>query len=604
MSEKFTEFGLSTDSYAAFDATTLKALIQNRLSESDVFTDHVFEGSNLSSIIDIIAYSYHTLLFYLNRTASESNFTEAQLYENVNRIVKALSYNPSGYKSAVLTFKSSTTVSPGTYTIPRYSFVNVGGIKYSTNIDMSFGKISPEGEQEQLASLQEDYLLHQGEFLEYPVQTAVGEDFETVTLAINKDIKVDTHNIHVYVKSAGKWEEYKDTQSLFLESPAALSFEKRLNENKLYEIKFGNDTYGKKLQPGDQISIFYLKSDGDEGAIGANTLNGSLSPITTSTFLSIREQIKPPTTIYMSVGDMQRVQFTNIDSSTKPEAEESVDSIKTHAPKFFGIQHRLITADDFQNFIQKQYDNIVLDTKVVSNTQYIDGHLTYVAEVLGLQKPSLESRLLSNQVTFATSTNYNNVYIYAVPRFEKEASATPLVHFLTSAQRNFIINGLERIKVISSDPVIIDPVYNAIDIGAALPNETLTPLMRETSRLNLVKRRDSQRDSDTIKEEAVDIIKGYFGTSSRLGYLLDMNKLYSDLAAITDVVDIYMSRTDNAAIRIQGVTLLDWHPAYEKSDISIVSQNKQYPYYKFPYLYDPGTLISKIKVSVASSFTS
>ena len=68
MSEKFTEFGLSTDSYAAFDATTLKALIKERLTDKNVFTDQIFEGSNLSSIIDIIAYSYHTLLFYLNRS--------------------------------------------------------------------------------------------------------------------------------------------------------------------------------------------------------------------------------------------------------------------------------------------------------------------------------------------------------------------------------------------------------------------------------------------------------------------------------------------------------------------------------------------------------
>ena len=69
-----TDFSLSRDSYATFDALTLKQLIKKRLNEGGVFTDQSFEGSNISAIIDIIAYSYHTLLFYLNNTASESTF--------------------------------------------------------------------------------------------------------------------------------------------------------------------------------------------------------------------------------------------------------------------------------------------------------------------------------------------------------------------------------------------------------------------------------------------------------------------------------------------------------------------------------------------------
>lgn len=85
-----TDFTLSKDSYAAFDATSLKALIRARLNENSTFTGQNFEGSNMSSLIDIVAYSYHVLLYYLNQTSTESMFSEAQLYENINRIVKSL----------------------------------------------------------------------------------------------------------------------------------------------------------------------------------------------------------------------------------------------------------------------------------------------------------------------------------------------------------------------------------------------------------------------------------------------------------------------------------------------------------------------------------
>jgi len=90
------QFNLPFNAYAAFDATSLKALMQSRLSQGGVFTDQIFEGSNFNSLLDIIAYSYHVLLFYLNKTGSESQFTQAQLYENMNKIVKALNYNPVG----------------------------------------------------------------------------------------------------------------------------------------------------------------------------------------------------------------------------------------------------------------------------------------------------------------------------------------------------------------------------------------------------------------------------------------------------------------------------------------------------------------------------
>ena len=603
MSDKFTEFGLSTDSYAAFDATSLKSLIKKRLTDKNVFTDHIFEGSNISSVIDIIAYSYHTLLFYLNRTSSESMFTEAQLYENINRIVKLLNYNPTGYKTSVLSIEAEGTMLRGTYTIPRYSFVDVSGIKYSISSDISFGKLTDT--LENIPTIGDNHLLHQGSFEEYPVQIASGEGFETIILAVDNKLKIDAYNIHVYVESdQDGWTEYSQAESLFLEAPGTPTFELRLNESKMYEIRFGNDVYGKQLSTGDRIAVYYLKSDGDKGEIGPRALDGKLSPLTTKRFLTIRDNIKSANTKYMSINDLQSLTLTNSNPSTAPEDEESVQSIRTYAPKFFGMQNRLISSKDFETYINKQYGNFILDSRAVSNNEYIDGHMSYMVNTLGLQQPIAESRVLHNQVNFATSTNFNNVYIYAVPKFVKESTASPMVNFLTPAQRNMIINGIDSIKAVSSEPVIVDPVYMAVDLCAANPSETLTTDMRTKTSINIVKRKESQRDDDTIKSEVAEIIKSFFGTSSSLGYLLDINSMYSKIAAITDVVDIYMSRSDNTSVHTQGITLLSWHPAYETSDISIVSQNTQYPFYKMPYLFDTSTILSRINVTSATSYIS
>ena len=67
MATEKSEFSLKQDGYVAFDAVSLKDLIIERLNENEVFTDQNYEGSNLSSLIDIISYSYHTLIYYLNK---------------------------------------------------------------------------------------------------------------------------------------------------------------------------------------------------------------------------------------------------------------------------------------------------------------------------------------------------------------------------------------------------------------------------------------------------------------------------------------------------------------------------------------------------------
>ena len=122
---KFLDFNLPQDAYVAFDATTLKDFIVQRLNENEKFTDQNYEGSNLAAVIDIIAYSYHVLLFYLNNTAAEVDFNQATLYENMNRIVKLIGYKPTGKQTSVVPIKAvaGQGLTKGNYTIRKYSYV-------------------------------------------------------------------------------------------------------------------------------------------------------------------------------------------------------------------------------------------------------------------------------------------------------------------------------------------------------------------------------------------------------------------------------------------------------------------------------------------------
>lgn len=88
--------------FLKFNAYGMKELITRKMSEDSNFTDQVYEGSNLAILIDLVAYMYQVLVYQLNNAASESMFSDTQVYSNISRLVKMLGYNPRGCTPAKL----------------------------------------------------------------------------------------------------------------------------------------------------------------------------------------------------------------------------------------------------------------------------------------------------------------------------------------------------------------------------------------------------------------------------------------------------------------------------------------------------------------------
>ena len=67
-----TEFTIPKTGHLVFDALTFKQFIKDRLNETNVFTDQNYEGSYITTINEIIAYTFNAILFYINKTYTES----------------------------------------------------------------------------------------------------------------------------------------------------------------------------------------------------------------------------------------------------------------------------------------------------------------------------------------------------------------------------------------------------------------------------------------------------------------------------------------------------------------------------------------------------
>lgn len=588
MSSKFTDFNLDIDSYAAFDATSLRDLIINRLNDQNIFTDQVFQGSNLSSVIDIIAYSYHVLLYYLNKTSSETMFTDAVVYENMNRIVKLLNYKPVGYRTSTCVFGCTTTISDGFYTIPRYSFVDADGIIFSTREDIPFDAKT----QQHIVTDASKYILYQGKYTEYPDYRASGEPFEVMNLAVGKDVQIDHHSIDVYVKSAstGVYSQWTETNSLFLESGESQSYELRLNENYRYEIKFGNDINGKKLNPDDVVSVYYIVSDATSGIIGPRKLNDrNLSLYTTNRFARIKSDIKQEQTNYLTIDQMTQITLNNDVTSSDPQQYETVDSIRQNAPGHFAHQNRLVTTADFENYIKTNFSNIITDVRAANNNTYINNHIKYLKDELSLANPVLESRILANHVTHATTETQNNIYLYVVPRLDSKTSVTKQSNFLSLAQKQSIRTGLQKVKSLGLEPVFIDPVYVAVDLSVD------TGTGHTPAQLHIVRNPDIPRDIKQLQLEVVSIIQAYFKHSNtHLGQLVDISKIHNDILSVPGIESVY---TSDGTSRVNGISVAVWNPVYTH-DMNTYNQNFTLPHFKFPFLYDIEQFSSRVVVDV------
>jgi hypothetical protein len=578
------------NSYAAFDGTSIRDLIINRLNQGKVFTDQNYQGSNLSALIDVIGYTFSTLLYYLNKTSSESMFSEAQLYENMNRIVKILNYNPVGRlgSSVPYTVKATATLPKNNYIIPRYSYANVGGSIFSIPTDVTFTKYTDNDET--ITDGANTNLVYQGIFQEYPLYTALGIDNEITFITLDPSIYIDHFNIFVYVKpkETGKWEQWERATDLFLYGTNDSVYEVRFNENKNYEIKFGDSVNGRKLKTGDLVQIYYLQVDQNSIGIGANGLDGnSLIPFQSTTYKQILNDIAVNNN-YLSLSQLTNVTLTNDYPSTSYKQEESIDSIRNNAPKAFRSQHRLVTTSDYINYIISNYSNFISDAKVISNDDYLSGHLKYLYDI-GLNQPQIENRILLNQINYANSCNFNNLYLYLVPN-------SPLQEYLNSPQKELILNGLKGIKTITSQLVPIDPTYMYLDFYVPNSNTTQGPNDLDTSSLVITKNPNTRRANSAILSDIQNLFNNTFNRNvNKLGQLVDIYQLSTSILNIDGVTRVQTYRSDIDTY-IEGLSLLFWDNLYPENYSYSYTQNIQLQYFQYPIFNNVNNITSKIKI--------
>lgn len=580
-------------SYNLFNATDIKSFIIEQLKQDGSFKDSDYLGSNLNAMIDAMAVILQQVLFNFSLNSSEASFSTAVLYENMSKIVSLLNYKTAGKQTSMLPVSFHVTIpsdiTEKTFIIPKFLTLNHNSSyilksEIVTNINENKRDFYING------------VLHEGSIQNSNIYTAMGDEFETMLLEDvyiggTKFISDNFFVVYVDEKGDGSWEEYTETNSLFLENDNATKYEKRFTENYNYEFKFGNGVNGKRLKKGSRIVVFYLVSSGENGMLGSNIIYEETptyysSPLYNQILNSLKTNAG-----YDIYKNVKYIKITNTGASTSVSYPESVESIRKNAPKIFASQNRLFALSDYKTFIDKNFTTLCKDTYFCTNDEYTNSYLDYF-HGLGIASPQRDSRLNIAQVEFMTSTNFNNVYGFIVPNINTIIDGV-VPNYLNTSLKEEIVNSVAPYKGLTHNLVLMDPIYKAVTFGSYGLDDTFYNKEQFENRLVLVKNKYSKYSDSFIKEYCVNSIKLFF-EQMKLGSNINVADLSALILQTPGVNSFYIK--DRAGHIENKLTLYVWNPLYFNEDNKVTQQTEVNLPFVYTYFYNANNLSNIVDV--------
>ena len=130
--------------------------------------------------------------------------------------------------------------------------------------------------------------------------------------------------------------------------------------------------------------------------------------------------------------------------------------------------------------------------------------------------------------------------------------------FLSTSQKNTIIEAIETQKMVNIEIIPQDPIYNAFNIGLQLPNETLSKeIISET--FLVVKRDINERVSaENLKQQINNIFINYF-KDSKIGSLVSLSDIKNQILSLAGVTNILTRRVNNnLTLETPNISLLSF----------------------------------------------
>ena len=241
------------------DFDDIASNLKEYLKGQSTLKDYNFEGSNISLLIDLLAYSSHVSAFNANMVASELFLDTAQIRKNIVSRAKEIGYTPTSATSSMAKIDLQVNNplvggnTPTSLTLNRgHKFKTVyDGVTYPY-ILLESKTISPLNDVFKFEGLE----LHQGT-MNSDIFAYNGQ-IQNQRFPLTEEL-VDTSTITVTVQSTGDsstaWTQSTDISAVNKNSTVWYVQE---NDQGQFELYFGDGVISAEPLDGDQITISYL----------------------------------------------------------------------------------------------------------------------------------------------------------------------------------------------------------------------------------------------------------------------------------------------------------------------------------------------------------
>ena len=317
------------------DFETLKSNFKEYLKRSDSpFKDIDYEGSNINQLLDIFAYNTYLNSFYLNMVASEMFLDSATLRDSVVSHAKELNYIPRSYRSAEADI--SFTVTPST---SISSLLLPKGTTFTTKIGSNNFTFSTADNLVATPNANNIFSINNLKIFEgnYVVDSFIFSSSNTNQRFVLSNPTVDTRSISVIVLENNGEESYsysRATSFLGQQSNSQIYF-LQAAENQQYEVIFGDGVIGRKPQNGATIAVEY------------RVCNGELPNGASVFFIDGAIQ-----------GQANISNITTVNTARGGGINETIESIKYNAPRWYQNQDRAVTTSDYESILLANFPEI------------------------------------------------------------------------------------------------------------------------------------------------------------------------------------------------------------------------------------------------------
>lgn len=400
-----------------------------------VYRDYNFQGSGISTLINLLSYNTHYIGYYIKMMLNESFIDSAVKRESLYSKAKLTGYVPRSRSSARANLSLSIDIdlsNPAHHEPSSRSILIPRGTNFSAAnnnsdqrnfyiIDDVFVKNVDYSVPNTVKYTSDTFTVYEGKLQEWKFRI----DYSLLNQRyVIPDRTLDIDTIRVMVIPDGGstsigGDEYRLASSVFDVDGNSLVYYLSTQEEGYFEIIFGNNVFGKKPANKSIVFVYGVSSNGDSGnGCKMFRFNAPSQGIPTEHNIGNWED-------FVVLTDPGAI------SSGGVEAED-VESMRFTIPHHYRRQNRLVTDGDFRSIILSEFRNI-------DSINVWGGEKNYYKD-------------------------YGKIYISVKPKYTDK---------LTLTAKNDIADRLiSKYSVIGMEPMFVDPEFVNVELSVYVKIDT------------------------------------------------------------------------------------------------------------------------------------